>query len=86
MSPLTPDFINPEAPWPALRVLQEKSAEAGFVLKARLPVYPEYIRQGDRFFSPSVLGRVEKLSGDDCLARDGGPLGPARDHCSAATA
>ena len=45
VSPLTPDFINPEAPWPALRLLQEKSAQAGFELKARLPIYPEYIRE-----------------------------------------
>src|SRR5574342_71500 len=43
VSPLTPDFINPEAPWPALRMLREKSALAGVELKARLPHYPEYI-------------------------------------------
>ena len=86
VSPLTPDFINPEAPWPALKILQEKSAEAGFVLKARLPVYPEYIRQGEKFLSPSVLGYVEKLSGADYLARDGGPLGFGQDPFNAATA
>jgi FO synthase len=86
VSPLTPDFINPEAPWPALKILQEKSAAAGFVLKARLPVYPEYIRQGEKFLSPSVLSYVEKLSGADYLARDGGPLGPGQDHFNAATA
>ena len=33
VSPLTPDFINPEAPWPALRLLTGKSAQAGFELK-----------------------------------------------------
>jgi 7,8-didemethyl-8-hydroxy-5-deazariboflavin synthase CofG subunit len=86
VSPLTPDFINPEAPWPALKVLQEKSAEAGFVLKARLPVYPEYIRQGEKFLSPSVLDCVEKLSGTDYLARDGGPLSPGQERVDAATA
>ena len=41
VSPLTPDFINPEAPWPALQSLQQKSAQAGFELRARLPIYPE---------------------------------------------
>ncbi|MGE5306388.1 MAG: 7,8-didemethyl-8-hydroxy-5-deazariboflavin synthase CofG [Alphaproteobacteria bacterium] len=86
VSPLTPDFINPEAPWPALKVLQEKSAEAGFVLKARLPVYPEYIRQGEKFLSPSVLDCVEKLSGADYLARDGGPLGLGQERFDAAKA
>jgi FO synthase len=86
VSPLTPDFINPEAPWPALKLLEAKSAEAGFVLKARLPVYPEYIRQGEKFLSPSVLCCVEKLSGADYLARDGGPLGPGQERLDAATA
>ena len=55
VSPLTPDFINPEAPWPALRLLQEKSAQAGFELRARLPIYPEYIHQGDKFLAPSLI-------------------------------
>lgn len=86
VSPLTPDFINPEAPWPALKILQEKSAEAGFVLKARLPVYPEYIRQGEKFLSPFVLSRVERLSGADYLARDGVPLGLGQHPFGAATA
>ncbi len=86
VSPLTPDFINPEAPWPALKILQEKSAAVGFVLKARLPVYPEYIRPGEKFLSPSVLRYVEKLSGADYLARDGGPLRSGQELFNAATA
>lgn len=86
VSPLTPDFINPEAPWPALRTLKEKSAQAGFTLKARLPVYPEYIRQGNKFLSPAVLACVEKLSGADYLARDGGPLGRDDERFDAVTA
>ncbi len=86
VSLLTPDFINPEAPWPALTTLKEKSTEAGFALKARLPVYPEYIRQGEKFLSPSVLSSVEALSGGDYLARNGGPLGAGRDDFNAATA
>ena len=85
VSPLTPDFINPEAPWPTLKILQEKSAAAGFVLKARLPIYPEYICQGEKFLSPAVLSFVEKLSGADYLARDGGPLGRSESY-DAATA
>lgn len=81
VSPLTPDFINPEAPWPALQVLQQKSAEAGFELRARLPIYPEYIRQGDSFLRPTVLPLVEKLSGPDGLVKNGGPLRtPALQH------
>jgi FO synthase len=86
VSPLTPDFINPEAPWPALKILQQKSAEAGFMLKARLPVYPEYNRQGDKFLSRSVLSRVEALCDTHYLARGGGPLGSGQEQLKAATA
>jgi FO synthase len=74
VSPLTPDFINPEAPWPALQRLEKKSAEAGFELKARLPVYPEFIAQGDKFLSASMLSHVERLCDSSGLAKDGGPL------------
>ena len=42
VSPLTIDFVNPEAPWPHLEELEAKTAAAGFQLKARLPVYPGY--------------------------------------------
>ncbi len=77
VSPLTPDFINPEAPWPALRLLQEKSAQAGFELKARLPIYPEYIRQGDKYLPARVRSYIEPLCDADGLVKNGGPLGNA---------
>ena len=74
VSPLTPDFINPEAPWPALQVLEQKSAQAGFELRARLPIYPEFIRQAEKFIEPSVMRHVEQLCGADGLIRNNGPL------------
>ena len=74
ISPLTPDFINPEAPWPALRLLQEKSARAGFELKARLPVYPEFIHQCDKYLPRSLMPHVERLCGPDGLVKGNGPL------------
>jgi 7,8-didemethyl-8-hydroxy-5-deazariboflavin synthase CofG subunit len=43
VSPLTPDYINPEAPWPHLLDLQRRTEAAGQKLKQRLPVYPEFI-------------------------------------------
>jgi FO synthase len=43
VSPLTPDFINPEAPWPHLEDLRCRTAAAGFELRQRLPVYPEFV-------------------------------------------
>ncbi len=74
VSPLTPDFINPEAPWPALRLLQEKSAQAGFDLRARLPIYPEYVQQGDKYLPRSLIPYIERLCGPDGLVKDNGPL------------
>ena len=74
VSPLTPDFINPEAPWPALQTLKQKSAEAGFDLKARLPIYPEFIAQAEKFLPASLVSYVERLAGIDGLVKDGGPL------------
>ncbi len=45
VSPLTPDFINPEKPWPHLEELQERTETKGFELRQRLPVYPEFAKQ-----------------------------------------
>jgi len=45
ISPLTPDFINPEKPWPHLEQLQLRTNAKGFELRRRLPVYPEFVAQ-----------------------------------------
>jgi FO synthase len=45
VSPLTPDFINPEAPWPHLHELRKRTETKGYTLKQRLPVYPEFVPQ-----------------------------------------
>jgi FO synthase len=82
VSPLTPDFINPEAPWPALQFLRDKSAEAGFELKARLPIYPEFIRE--EFVASSLIPYVQRLAGVDGLARHNGLLtnSPSLRYCN----
>jgi FO synthase len=54
VSPLTPDFINPEKPWPHLDQLRVRTEARGFKLEARLPVYPEFI--------PNVLGKSDLLA------------------------
>ena len=69
VSPVTPDFINPEAPWPALAALQEKTAGAGFTLRARLPIYPEFIAQGEKFIPASLVSYVERLRDADGLVK-----------------
>ena len=43
ISPLTPDFINPEKPWPHVEQLRQRTRAKGFSLQQRLPVYPEFI-------------------------------------------
>ncbi len=67
VSPVTRDFINPEAPWPELVELAERTAAAGFRLRPRLPIYPEYIAQGQRFIAPGLIPCIERLCDEDGL-------------------
>ena len=53
ISPVTPDFINPEAPWPELGHLAQLCAEAGYELRERLTIYPEYVHQ-DAWVHPAL--------------------------------
>ena len=62
ISPLTIDYVNPEAPWPVLSELQERSRERGFELRPRLPVYPEYIVGAGNWLPDSLKGRVAALA------------------------
>jgi 7,8-didemethyl-8-hydroxy-5-deazariboflavin synthase CofG subunit len=68
ISPLTPDFINPEKPWPHVEQLRLRSAAKGFELHQRLPVYPEFI---DRLMErPGLLSdKVRSAAGTDGMAR-----------------
>ena len=59
VSPLTPDFINPEAPWPHLADLQARTTAAGYELRQRLPVYPEFIA---KVLPPVLRARMASLS------------------------
>ncbi len=75
VSPLTPDHVNPERPWPSLDRLRELTAECGFELKARLTVHPEYVvgalQRGEPWLDPRVSGHVAALAGPDGLAVPG---------------
>jgi 7,8-didemethyl-8-hydroxy-5-deazariboflavin synthase CofG subunit len=62
VSPLTPDFINPEKPWPHLAQLRARTETKGFKLEARLPVYPEFI--------PRVLQHASLLANRVSAAAD----------------
>ncbi len=69
VSPITVDFINPEAPWPALRQLREETEKAGFQLYERGPVYPDWIRERPDFFDPQVRALLPKYANDEGYAR-----------------
>jgi FO synthase len=71
VSPLTPDHVNPERPWPSVERLREITAECGFELAARLTVHPEYVRQGEPWLDPRISAHVAALAEPDGLARPG---------------
>ncbi|MFI7586469.1 bifunctional FO biosynthesis protein CofGH [Spongisporangium articulatum] len=72
VSPLTPDHVNPERPWPHLDDLALWSKEAGFDLTERLTVHPEYVQAGEPWLDPRVLGHVRALAEPSGLADPAG--------------
>ena len=71
VSPVTPDHVNPEAPWPRLEALEARTAERGYSLRERLCVYPEYALRPDPWVAGKVQGPVAALTGPDGLAVEG---------------
>ncbi|MFQ5522887.1 MAG: 7,8-didemethyl-8-hydroxy-5-deazariboflavin synthase CofG, partial [Acidimicrobiia bacterium] len=65
VSPLTIDWVNPEAPWPHLADLEARTAATGFELRPRLPVYPEYI--DDEWIHPGLIEDVRAAVDSDGL-------------------
>jgi FO synthase len=68
ISPLTPDFINPEKPWPHLEELERRTQAEGFKLHQRLPVYPEFVAQAATQ-SGLLAERLHAAANADGLAR-----------------
>jgi FO synthase len=71
VSPLTPDHVNPERPWPSLERLRSVTESAGFQLRARLTAHPEYVLAGEAWIDPRVSGHVAALADGAGLAREG---------------
>jgi FO synthase len=69
ISPVTPDYINPEAAWPQLAELERRTRAAGFELRQRLPVYPEFIKPGRDLWSWDLRARVDAAADPQGLAR-----------------
>ncbi|HUZ88800.1 MAG TPA: 5-amino-6-(D-ribitylamino)uracil--L-tyrosine 4-hydroxyphenyl transferase CofH [Candidatus Acidoferrales bacterium] len=73
VSPLTMDYVNPEAPWPGLGVLETATRRAGCQLAARLCVYPEYVSdfaRAQRWLDPALLRVVLAAADGEGLVRD----------------
>jgi FO synthase len=70
ISPVTPDHVNPEAPWPAITELAVHTAAADKLLVPRLPIYPSYARDLSTWSSPEIAKQVRRLSDAEGLARD----------------
>lgn len=67
VSPVTRDHINPEAPWPKIAELRGVTEEAGFELRERLAVYPEFV--SERWVPSACRGSVERWAGPDGLVK-----------------
>ena len=72
VSPVTPDHVNPEMPWPRLDELARTCAEHGFTLRQRLPIHPRYLADDalERWVSPRVRRHVLAVADASGLARE----------------
>lgn len=66
ISPLTPDFVNPEFSWPQISKVDENSRKAGFELRCRFPAYPEFFS----LISKELRGKMSVIEDEDGLVRE----------------
>jgi FO synthase len=70
VSPVTIDHVNPEAPWPELERLAEATRSRGLQLAARLPVYPDFVADLDRWVDSAIAPHVRRAADASGFARD----------------
>ncbi len=70
VSPVTPDHVNPEAPWPHLQALARATERAGRILVERLAIYPSFVADPQRWIAPQLQTPVLRLSDGRGLARE----------------
>jgi 7,8-didemethyl-8-hydroxy-5-deazariboflavin synthase CofG subunit len=66
ISPLTPDFVNPEFSWPEINEVKKNSRNAGFDLKCRFPVYPEFFS----FISKELRDKMTVIENEEGLVKE----------------
>ena len=69
VSPVTPDHVNPEAPWPTIEQLRAGTAAAGKCLTERLAIYPSHVREAPRWLDPALHTAVLRASDTQGYAR-----------------
>jgi FO synthase len=72
LSPVTPDHVNPEAPWPHLATLRRVTEAAGKELVARLPIYPGFVQQAERWLAPEMRAPVLDHADAEGYGRENG--------------
>ncbi len=70
VSPVTPDHVNPESPWPHLDHLARETSASGKTLTERLTVYPRFIAERDRWIDAGLVRAVLDLTDSEGLARE----------------
>ena len=65
ISPLTPDYVNPEFSWPEIKKIEQNSKNVGFELKCRFPVYPEFFS----FISKELRGKMKNIEDEEGLVK-----------------
>jgi FO synthase len=70
VSPVTIDHVNPEAPWPEIERLRAATEAHGFELAARLPIYPEFVADLERWADPRVAREILRHADASGLARE----------------
>jgi len=66
ISPLTPDFVNPEFAWPEISKVDEHSKKAGFDLKCRFPIYPEFFS----FISKELRNKISRIENKEGFVKE----------------
>ena len=67
ISPLTPDYVNPEFSWPEIKNIEKNSLDAGYELKARFPIYPEFFD----FVNSDLREKMAELNDGGNLVKEG---------------
>jgi 7,8-didemethyl-8-hydroxy-5-deazariboflavin synthase CofG subunit len=66
ISPITPDYVNPEFTWPEITKVEENSRRAGFDLKCRFPVYPEFFS----FINKELRDKMSSIENEEGLVKE----------------